>query len=152
MKKFLFYALVAVATWGTVTVLPSCSSDDDDAVAKSSEAKIVEFAFDSSTKADSIVTIQPVIDETAKTITFSVTPDATTEAIKGLVPIVKVSDKATVTSDPATPDFNNAVTYTVVAEDGTSVAYTASISSRAASYGFDTWVAGVEDQEPDMTF
>lgn len=44
------------------------------------------------------------------------------------------------------------VTYIVTAENGSTAEYVASVSSQVTVYGFETWVAGVEGQEPDMTF
>lgn len=63
--------------------------------------------------------------------------------MKKLVPTIEVSAKATVTpASGATVDFSsNKAIFTVVAEDGSSKIYTASISGRAfvVSYDFEEW-------------
>lgn len=72
-----------------------------------------------------------------------------------MVPTIEVSEKATVTpASGEVGDFSNGktVTYTVTAENGTTVEYVASVSSQVTVYDFETWVAGVEDQEPEYTF
>lgn len=63
-----------------------------------------------------------VINETAKTVTLSL-PNGTD--VTNLVPIIEVSEGATV--EPASgvaQDFTNPVTYTVTAQDGSTVGYT----------------------------
>ena len=85
---------------------------------------------------------QPVIDEASKTIKFTVNAAATTEELSGLTPTIEVSDKATVTPASGTAaDFSNGktVTYTVTAENGTTVEYVASISGNVSFYDFESW-------------
>lgn len=126
---------------------------------ESSEAKILSFVFDQEVSAaNAVVLEQPVVDETAKTIKFAVSADATSDDLSKLMPTIEVSEKATVTpASGAAQDFSNGktVTYTVTAENGTKVTYTASISANVTSYDFENWVAGVEDTEGlthDMIF
>lgn len=123
---------------------------------ESSEAKILSFVFDKEVSAaNAVVLEQPVVDEASKTIKFTVNAAATTEELSGLTPTIEVSDKATVTPASGTAaDFSNGktVTYTVTAENGTTVEYVASISGNVSFYDFETWVEGVEGQEPEMTF
>lgn len=123
---------------------------------ESSEAKILSFVFDQEVSAaNAVVLEQPVVDETAKTIKFAVSADATSTDLSKLMPTIEVSEKATVTpASGAVQDFSNgkAVTYTVTAENGTTVEYVASISSHVKIYDFETWVEGVEGQKPEMTF
>lgn len=123
---------------------------------ESSEAKILSFVFDKEVAAaNAVVMGEPVIDETSKTIKFTVNSEATAEELAALVPTIEVSEKATVTpASGEVGDFSNGktVTYTVTAENGTTAEYVASVSSQVAVYGFETWVAGVEDQEPENTF
>lgn len=108
--------------------------------------------------ANAVVLEQPVVDETAKTIKFAVSADATSDDLSKLMPTIEVSEKATVTpASGAVLDFSNGktVTYTVTAENGTKVTYTASVYGNVTSYDFENWVAGVEDTEgltPDMIF
>lgn len=126
---------------------------------ESSEAKILSFVFDQEVSAaNAVVLEQPVVDETAKTIKFAVSADATSDDLSKLMPTIEVSEKATVTpTSGAVQDFSNGktVTYTVTAENGTKVTYTASVYGNVTSYDFENWVAGVEDTEgltPDMIF
>lgn len=123
---------------------------------ESSEAKILSFVFDKEVAAaNAIVMGEPVIDEASKTIKFTVNSEATAEELAALVPTIEVSEKATVTpASGEVGDFSNGktVTYTVTAENGTLVEYVASVSSQVTVYDFETWVAGVENQEPEYTF
>lgn len=111
---------------------------------ESSEAKITSFIFDRNVAAvDSLVIGTPVIDEAAKTITFMVADTAGTEDLKMLVPTIVVSDKATVTpGSGVAQDFNSAVKYTVIAEDGTESVYTASVTGSGSVYEFENWGVG----------
>lgn len=120
---------------------------------ESSEAKILTFTFDQSNADNSVVLIQPEIKD--NTITFSVDENATDEQLKKLVPTITVSDGAVVTpANGVAQDFTQPVTYTVTAADGTQVKYTVTTNKNASatSYDFEKWVAGVDGQEPDMTF
>lgn len=123
---------------------------------ESGEAKILSFVFDKEVAAaNAVVMGEPVIDETSKTIKFTVNSEATAEELAALVPTIEVSEKATVTpASGEVGDFSNGktVTYIVTAENGSTAEYVASVSSQVTVYGFETWVAGVEGQEPDMTF
>ena len=104
------------------------------------EAKITGFTFESE-----LITMQPVIDEDAKTITFKVSENATTEDLQALVPTITVSDKATITpGSGVAQDFTGKVVYTVTAEDGTVVKYSVSLLAKEGIYDFETWV---EDQD-----
>lgn len=113
---------------------------------QSSEAKITEFTFDSD-----LVLSQPAIE--GNNITFVVSDKTTNEQLATLVPTIKISAGATITPESGkAQDFSKAVTYTVVSEDGiTSKTYTVSIGT-SSFFDFETWVKGVEDQEPAMTF
>ena len=124
----------------------SCSDKEkaDDKPKKSSEKKITEFSF-KSTDNTALATaklgdITGVVDESKKTIVFSITPPqgvTTTTlapALKSLKASFKVSNKATVKvgsteqkSGKTTNDFSQAVKYTVTAEDGSVVNYTVTI-------------------------
>lgn len=115
MKKcqLFYFFLTAILCIGLI----SCSDDDDDDVIRSNEKKITEFAINS---------VKAEIEETNKTITLTL--PAGTDVTK-LKPQIKVSDKASVTptSDTET-DFTKPVTYTVTAEDGSTQAYTATVT------------------------
>lgn len=110
---------------------------------ESSEAKILSFVFDQEVSAaNAVVLEQPVVDETAKTIKFAVSADATSDDLSKLMPTIEVSEKATVTpASGAVQDFSNGktVTYTVTAENGTKVTYTASVYSNVTPYDFEKW-------------
>ena len=117
---------------------------------ESSEAKITSFKFDSSVEANQVVT-DVILNEEAKTIAITVLGSATPEQLSALVPTIEVSAGAVL--DPKSgvaTDFTGEVKYTVIAENGESVVYTASVAGN--KYDFENWVAGVENQEPDMTF
>ena len=110
---------------------------------ESTEAKILSFTFDKSVEANAVVFSEPIVNEEDGTIVFEVLKDVTTDDLKKLVPTIDVSAKATVTpASGATVDFSsNKAIFTVVAEDGSSKIYTASISGRAfvVSYDFEEW-------------
>ena len=59
---------------------------------ENSEAKITGFTID-----NEVVTVAPIIDEEKSVITFKVNDEATADDLKALVPVVTVSEKATVT-------------------------------------------------------
>ena len=114
---------------------------------QSSEAKITEFTFDTD-----LVTSQPVIDGT--NITLAVADTITSEEQAALIPTIVVSANAKITpASGVAQDFSKPVIYTVTSEDGIVTAtYTVTVTAKKAFYDFETWVKGVEGQEPDMTF
>ena len=88
--------------------------------------------------------VDMVIDDAKSTITFKVNDEATEEELKALVPAIAISEKATVTpASGVAQDFSGgkSVVYTVVAEDGTSRKYTASIEGvqNIMKYSLDEW-------------
>lgn len=104
---------------------------------ESSAAAITGFTFDSE-----FVTEQPVINEENGTITFKISDTAVDDNLKELVPTITISEKATITpASGVAQDFSNgkSVTYTVIAEDGTSKVYVVSVAGKAAFYSFETW-------------
>lgn len=114
---------------------------------QSSQASILKFEINSP-----VVASTPIID--GENITFIVSEEATAEELGQLAPTITISDKATITPKSGeAQDFSKPVTYTVVSEDGiTTNSYKVWISAKSTKYDFDTWVAGVEGQEPDLTF
>lgn len=125
---------------------------------ESSEAKILSFSFDESNADNSIVFIQPTINDD-KTITFSVSEDVTDDQLKKLVPTITVSEGATITpSTDIAQDFTKPVTYTVIAADGTKATYTVTTNKNVSvtSYDFEKWekgyikFAGAEPQTQDF--
>lgn len=106
---------------------------------ENTEAKITDFTID-----DEVITVAPVIDDAKSAITFKVNDEATEEDLKALVPVIAASEKATVTpASGVAQDFSGgkSVVYTVVAEDGTSRKYTASIEGvqNIMKYSLDEW-------------
>jgi len=86
---------------------------------ESSEKKILSFSFASPA-------VEATITESAKTIVATV-PLGTN--VTALVPVITVSNKATVNPASGIPqDFTNPVTYTVTAEDGSQAVYTATVT------------------------
>ena len=68
--------------------------------------------------------------------------DNSSDDLSKLMPTIEVSEKATVTpASGAVQDFSNGktVTYTVTAENGTKVTYTASVYGNVTSYDFENW-------------
>ena len=88
----------------------------------SSEAAVTSFTFDTDNPANSIVTVQPVINGD-DSILFSVSSGATAEELAVLVPTITVSEGASVIpASGQTVDFSNGpVTFTVTAQDGRTV-------------------------------
>jgi hypothetical protein len=108
---------------------------------ESNAAQITSFTFDKEVAAvDSLVIGTPVIDEADKTITFVIADTAKAEHLKMLVPTITVSDKAIVTPGSGiAQNFNSAVKYTVIAEDGTENVYTVSVSAVGPTHDFEEW-------------
>ncbi|MBR6491529.1 MAG: DUF5018 domain-containing protein [Bacteroidales bacterium] len=126
MKKLSKVFIIALAA---ITMLASCQRE-------SSEKKILEFKFASPA-------VEAVITESAKTI-VAVVPEGTD--ITGLVPIITISDKATVTpASGSKVDFTNPVDFTVTAEDGSSVVYKSTVTIDANGGGTDptTWSGNI---------
>ena len=117
---------------------------------ESNDTSIKSFVFNREVAlADSLVT-DVAID--GNNISITVADTIKPEYLKLLAPTIELtSDKATVSPATDTPqDFNTPVTYTVTAEDGTTAKYTVTVIGN--KYDFETWVAGVEDQKPEMTY
>lgn len=102
-------------------------------------ADIISFKFD-----NSIITEQPVIhDDNA--ITFKVLEGSDNSDLSALVPLITVSEGATITpASGVAQDFSNGkvVTYTVLSEDyGTSKIYKVSLAGvqNVMSFSFDEW-------------
>ena len=116
MKKAL-KTLCLVLT--AIVLLTGCKKE-------SSEKKILSFSFASPA-------VEATIAEDAKTI-VAVVPFGTN--VQALVPIITVSDKATVVPASGTPvDFTNPVNFTVTAEDGSTVVYKATVTVDANGGG-----------------
>lgn len=106
-----------------LVTLSQCGKDDEPELqAKKSDKQITSFVFllTNNAIANNVVAI---IDEENKTITSNM-PAGTD--VTGLLPDVEIPVNATVTPSAA-QDFTNPVVYTVTAEDGSKVAYTADV-------------------------
>lgn len=109
MKKTSKFMLTLLAA---VVLLAGCTK-------KSSEKQILSFSFYSPA-------VEATVMESAKTIVATLPAETDLTA---LVPVITVSDKATV--NPASgvrQDFTNPVTYTVTAEDGSQASYTVAVT------------------------
>lgn len=112
----------------------------------SSEAEILQFSFTSE-----LVTSQPKIE--GKNIYFFVKEGITQEELKGLIPTIKVSDKATITPESGiAQDFSSEVTYTVVSEDGVTTNKYVVSCARSRMFVFSEWKNGVNGQKPEFTY
>lgn len=108
-----------------VLVSFGCSKDETPIPeVKNTEKNITSFVF--------LLTNNPIninivasIDQVNKTVTATM-PRGTN--INGLLPEIKISNKATIDFDTAR-NFTNPVTYTVTAEDGSTVVYTVTITA-----------------------
>lgn len=109
MKRVLKSLVLAAVA---VVLLASCHKE-------SSEKQILSFKFMSPS-------VEAVISEEAKTI-VAVVPNGTD--VTALVPVITVSEKATVEPASGMPqDFTNPVTYTVFAEDASQVSYVVTVT------------------------
>lgn len=115
---------------------------------ESTEAKIAGFSFD-----NELVVGAPVVDEAKGIITFFVNDAATEQDLKALAPTIVISEKATVIpASGVAQNFNQAVKYTVYAEDGTSKEYTVSLAGRADIYEFEDWSIDLTQSDESFRF
>ena len=120
-----------------------------------SESQILSFIFDKEVApVDSLVIVQPTIDEENKTITFMVADTTKDDYLKTLVPTIKISEGATISpASGAKVDFSKGiVTYTVTAENGTKTEYKVSVAGRGIFFDFEDWTVATEGQPEDKTF
>jgi hypothetical protein len=140
MKKTYFKVLLLGFTF---IFLTSCGTDDDntDNTPELSSQKVITDL--------SISGIDATINQTSFTIILSISETNLT----ALVPTISISVNATI--DPASgtsQDFTNPITYTVTAEDGSTVDYIVSVESTIVEFTYNgknyeivkenrTWVA-----------
>jgi leucine-rich repeat protein SHOC2 len=106
-------------------VFTSCSKDEDIApVVKSSDKQITSFVFLLTTNPIE-VNVVGLVDEETKTITATMPPGTN---ISGLLPEIVISPGAEVSPNTA-QNFTNPVDYTITAEDGSKVVYTATVTA-----------------------
>lgn len=109
----------------------SCSNDDDTDPVKSDEKEITSFSFRADDNEALSVDINGVIDKDKKTITAEM-PEGTT--VNALKPTVAISENATVSpKNKIAADFSSPVTYTVTAEDESTVDYTVTVTVAKSS-------------------
>lgn len=122
MKHFLNLMKLAMIAILCFTFV-SCE-DEEPTVPQSDAKEILSFVF-----ADLDPAVTASISGTDITASVPFGTDVT-----ALAPTVTISSKATVSPESGTAqDFSSAVTYTVTAEDGTTVDYTVTVSSEAGS-------------------
>ena len=110
MKNLLFSILVAIS----VICTASCKKDE---AVKSSEKQILEFTINSG---------EGTINHQTKQVNLTIIAND----VKELAPVIKVSDKASVSPKSGEKkDFTLPVEYTVTAEDGSTVKYTVTVSA-----------------------
>lgn len=116
------------------SVIVAFNGDKMDADNENTEALIKSMTIDSP-----VIAGQPTISGTS--ISFYVAEDATADDLKELIPVMEISEKATVTpASGSKVDFSQgAVQFTVVAEDGIhKTVYTATYL-KMGKYGFEEW-------------
>ena len=150
-KQPIFRSLIALAI--LLGIVWSCKKDDPIAVTpttpttpttpvvtKSTAKDITKFSFAALSPA-----VDATIDATAKTI--SATVPAGTDATK-LVPTITISDKATIS--PATgvaTDFSKEVSYTVTAEDASTVVWKVNVTKELPPVQNDMVFYGGDDKK-----
>ncbi|MFN8345975.1 MAG: PQQ-binding-like beta-propeller repeat protein [Spirosomataceae bacterium] len=103
--------------------------------AKSSAKGIIKFNF---------AALNPAVEATITGTVITATVPATTDITK-LVPTITLSDKATVSPVSGTAqDFSKAVTYTVTAEDGSTQAYTVSVTVAKPANNGTVYIGSVD--------
>lgn len=134
MKKlFKLFPLVGILFVANLFV--GCSDDDDDN--RSTASSILEMTFE-----EEVVVQQPVINGTD--ILFYVSPEAEEADLKELTPVIKVSEKATVTpASGAKVDFSKGmVEFTVTAENPDNKTVYKVSWQRLGKYDFEKWEIG----------
>lgn len=103
-----------------IIVTIGCKKDDDGAIYLSDAKQITSFKILKTDNPSLAQDIIATIDQDSKTITAMV-PKGT--SLNGLTPSIEVSSKASINPD-SSQDFNQAVIYTVTAEDKSTLKYT----------------------------
>ncbi|MBV6646635.1 MAG: DUF5018 domain-containing protein [Cyclobacteriaceae bacterium] len=125
----------------SISFLTACG-DDDDEDPKSDAKEILSFVFADLTPA---VTGNVTVTNIAATVPFGTD-------LTSLSPTVTVSQSATVSpASGAAQDFTSPVTYTVMAEDGSTADYTVTVSVEAGSDAKDITSFVFEGLDPDVT-
>jgi len=118
--------LLLGVVWSCKTETTPTPTPTPTPVTKSTAKAITKFSFAALSPA-----VDATIDETAKTI--SATLPAATDLTK-LVPTITLSDKATINPASGTAqDFSKEVSYTVTAEDGSTVVYKVNVKKETVA-------------------
>ena len=105
--------------FAVILTLVACKSVEDMTPAKSSEKSMSSFSFSS---------LSPAVSATITGTTVSAVVPFNVD-VTSLAPTITVAAKATVSpASGSTQNFTNAVTYTVKAEDGTTAAYSVTVT------------------------
>ena len=122
--------IVRITFLSLLFVVLGCSKDDDQAVlVKSEQKQLTSFVFDADNNEVLQSNITATVDEGAKAIRASV---ASGTDVTALTPTINTSAKAKV-SPTGPQNFSSPVTYTVTAEDGTTVNYVVRITVSQSS-------------------
>ena len=117
--KNLFKNYFILSFFAILFMVVACKKDEVLTPAKSSDKSMSSFAFSSLTPAVSATITGTTV---AAMVPFNVD-------ITSLAPTISVAAKATVSpASGSTQNFTNAVTYTVTAEDGTTAAYSVTVT------------------------
>jgi hypothetical protein len=131
-------------------MLLSCSSDDEAVLIKSDAKAITSFIFNASDNMVLSSNIAAIINEDDKTITANL-PAGTD--VSSLTPEINISPLASLSPEGA-KDFSSVVTYTVTAEDGSTVSYLADIALLAlpnsAPQAFNLITVPNNDRDTDL--
>ena len=121
--KNLFKNYLSISLFALIVIVVACKKDEVMNPAKSSDKSMSSFAFGSLTPAVSATITGTTV---AAMVPFNVD-------VTSLAPTVTVAAKATVSpASGSTQNFTNAVTYTVTAEDGTTQAYSVTVTKGVA--------------------
>jgi len=124
MKKNLFLMAVLLTIGGLI--FTSCEKEDE----LSSNKEILSFVFGKTHNPD---LLENVIAEISGTDVIAEVPFGTNTS--GLVPSIEVSAKATISPEPGvSTNFNNPVSYTVTAEDGSTKVFNVNVPVAPAPY------------------
>ena len=114
---------LVLSRFAVILTLVACKSVEDMTPAKSSEKSMSSFSFSS---------LSPAVSATITGTTVSAVVPFNVD-VTSLAPTITVAAKATVSpASGSTQNFTNAVTYTVKAEDGTTAAYSVTVTKGIA--------------------
>ena len=123
IMKNLFRNYLSISLFALILIVVACKKDDVMTPAKSSDKSMSSFAYSS---------LSPAVSSTITGTTVAAMVPFNVD-VTSLAPTVTVAAKATVSpASGSTQNFTNAVTYTVTAEDGTTQAYSVTVTKGIA--------------------